>query len=464
MSYRGESPPWPLARGPDLTWCQMKTYRVSLLLTSVFVILTCSWLIRQHKTMAICQALESTVTSTITIRPSDSAKQTTSWPQFRGPRRDGTSAETGLLRKWPQAGPELLWIATDLGKGYSQAVVADGYVYITGMIKETGYVFAFDLNGKLKWKKPYGREWTKSYPGVRCTPTVDQDSMYVVSGLGELVCMNAETGSVTWRVNVLEKFGGGTGRFGFIESLLINGRQLICTAGAKDAALVAFNKDTGKIIWKTAGLNDKAAYCSPILITRGKRILIVTMTSRHIIGVDAEDGKLLWKYPYQNPYGQHPNTPLYADGMIYCTSGDKVGSLMLRLSSDGTEITRQWHEPALDCHHGNVVNIDGYIYGSAHQNSKGWVCLELNSGKVMFETQAVEKGSACYADGMLYCYGIDGSLSLVKPSPSAFEVISSFKMMYGSGEHFAQPVICNGRLYIRHGDALTVYDIRDKAS
>ena len=123
-------------------------------------------------------------------------------------------------------------------------------------------VFAFDLNGELKWKKSYGREWTKSYPGVRCTPTVDQDSMYDVSGLGELVSMNAETGSVTWRVNVLEKFGGGTGRFGFIESLLINGRQLICTAGAKDAALVAFNKDTGKIIWKTAGLNDKAAYCS----------------------------------------------------------------------------------------------------------------------------------------------------------------------------------------------------------
>ncbi len=145
--------------------------------------------------------------------------------------------------------------------------------------------------------------------------------------------------------------------------------------------------------------------------------------------------------------------------MLFCTSGDKIGRFMLRLSGDSKKVKRQWREPKLDCHHGHVVEINGYLYGSAHQNSDGWVCLELSSGKVMYETKAVAKGSACYADGMLYCYGVDGSVSLVKPSPKGFELISSFKVKAGKGEHFAHPVISGGGLYIRHGDALMVYNI-----
>jgi len=381
------------------------------------------------------------------------------WPQFRGPRRDGKSSETGLLKKWPGGGPKPLWSATDLGKGYSQPVVVDRRVYVTGMVKKTGYVFAFDLEGNLKWRKPYGQEWTKSYPGSRCTPTVREGFIYVVSSLGELVCMNAGTGEKRWRLNVLEKFKGGTGGFGFIESLLIDGRKVICTAGAEDATVVALDARTGETIWKTAGLKDKAAYCSPLLIRQGPRRLVVTMTSHHIIGVQADSGELLWKYPFRNPYGQHPNTPVYANGMLFCTSGDKVGSVLLRLSADGKQADYQWNQPKLDCHHGNVVNIDGYVYGSAHQNSDGWVCLQLTDGKVMYETKVVEKGSACYADGMLYCYSVDGSVNLVRASPEGFEVVSSFNVQAGSGEHFAQPVISGGRLYIRHGEALMVYDI-----
>ena len=184
------------------------------------------------------------------------------------------------------------------------------------------------------------------------------------------------------------------------------------------------------------------------------------MTSHHIIGVEADSGRLLWKYPCHNPHGQSPNTPVYADGMLFCTAGDKVGSFMLKLSDDGKTAEYQWHQPKLDCLHGNVVGLDGYVYGSAQMQSPGWVCLELTTGKVMYETKAVPKGSACYAEGLLYCYGVDGSVALVKPSPTGLEVVSSFKVTAGSGEHFAQPVLAGGRLYIRHGDALMVYDIR----
>jgi outer membrane protein assembly factor BamB len=327
------------------------------------------------------------------------------------------------------------------------------------MVEKTGYVSAFDLAGELKWKKPYRKEWTKAYPGSRCTPTVDNGFIYIITSLGELVCMDANTGEEKWYFNVFEKFKGGTGRFGLVESLLIDKEKVICTVGGPDATIVAVNKKTGAIVWKTVGLKDKAAYCSPLLIEHGGKRLIVTMTSHHVIGVAADSGKLLWKYPCKNPYGQNPNTPVYTAGMLFCTSGDKIGSFMLKLSGNGKKVKRQWQEPKLDCHHGHVVEINGYLYGSAHQNSDGWVCLELSSGKVMYETKTVAKGSACYADGMLYCYGVDGSVSLVKPSPKGFELISSFKVKAGNGEHFAQPVISGGRLYIRHGDALMVYSI-----
>ena len=180
------------------------------------------------------------------------------WPQFRGARRDAKSAETGLLRTWPDGGPKLLWTATGLGKGYSQPVVADGQVYVTGMVGKTGKLFAFDLAGKPKWTEPYGKEWTKRYPGVRCTPTVDEGFVYVVSSLGELVCRDARTGQEQWRVNVMKKFKGGTGQFGFIESLLIDGQHVICTAGAADVVMVALDKRTGQTVWKTPGLTDKA--------------------------------------------------------------------------------------------------------------------------------------------------------------------------------------------------------------
>ena len=387
------------------------------------------------------------------------------WPQFRGPRRDGKSSQTGLLKKWPSGGPRLLWSDTNLGKGYSQPVVADSRVYVTGMVENTGYVFAFDLQGNLKWRKPYAQEWTKSYPGSRCTPTVHEGYIYVVSSLGELVCMDAKTGQKNWHLNVLEKFKGGSGQFGFIESLLIDDQRVICTAGAQDAIIVALDQKTGATVWKTAGLKeDKAAYCSPRLIEHGQRRLIVTMTSHHVIGVDADSGTLLWKHPCKNPYGQNPNTPVYKDGMLFCTSGDKIGSFMLKLSADGTAVDLAWEEPTLDCHHGHVTQINGHLYGSAHQNGEGWVCLELSSGKVMYETKTVAKGSACYAEGLLYCYGVDGSVSLVKPSPQALEVVSSFQLTSGSGQHFAQPVISHGRLYIRHGEALMVYDISSKST
>ena len=145
------------------------------------------------------------------------------WPQWRGPDRMGISQEKGLLRTWPEVGPAMLWSFDSLGEGFSSVAVVGDTVFTTGMIDAEGYVSAIALDGKLRWKKKYGSEWEKSYPGVRSTPTVHQGSIYVMSGLGRLVCMDAETGNEKWAVDTVAKFGGKILKFGIAESILIDG-------------------------------------------------------------------------------------------------------------------------------------------------------------------------------------------------------------------------------------------------
>jgi len=398
--------------------------------------------------------------------------QTTSarsnWAQWHGPNRDATSTEKRLLKQWPPSGPRLLWSANGLGTGFSTVSIADGLIYTTGMIDGKGILFAFDLQGNRKWHKPYGPEWTKDRPGARGTPTVDQDHVYLISGMGVVACFDAKTGEKKWIVDAFNKFKGKYGPWGIAESPLIVEDLVICTPGGEAATMVALDKKTGRTVWASKSIGERSSYCSPILVKRGNRNLIVTMTDHSIIGVDVEDGNILWQYDcklYQGkPKAINPNTPIYHDRYIYVSSGYGKGGAKLKLSEDGSEVVAQeWANLTLDCQHGGVVLVDGYIYGS---NMKGnWVCLNWDSGEVTYETKGIGKGSVTYADGMLYCYGeTEGRVALVKPSPQEFTIASSFKITRGTGQHWAHPVICNGRLYIRHGNALMAYDIRANPS
>lgn len=397
------------------------------------------------------------------------------WPQFRGPNRNGKSAETGLLEKWPQAGPILLWSVDGLGIGFSSVAVADGSVYTTGMLDGEGFLFAYDLAGNLKWKKSYGPEWQRSHRGTRTTPTVDDDRVYVFSGTGILVCFNTKSGEKIWEVDTLEKFEAKNIRWGMSGAPLIDGRKIYCTPGGKKGTIVALDKLTGQTIWATTGLNELSTYCSAILIERGGNRLLVNIIEKSVICVNADDGKLIWHIPYETSYETGIITPVYKDGCIYVTSvverQFKNGGIMLELSADGKAVKKKWSDQTLDCHHGGVVLADGtygtsYLYGSNFKSiSKGdWLCLDWDSGKVMYEAKwNGNKGSLIYADGMLYCYDENtGDVALVKPSPKGFEIVSSFQITQGSGKHWAHPAISNGRLYIRHGDALMAYDIKSK--
>ena len=383
------------------------------------------------------------------------------WPQWRGPSRDGKSDETGLLKQWPAGGPKLLWSVKGLGIGYSQAVIVNGTVYVTGSIKGQGYCHAFGLDGKPKWKKEYGPVWTGGRPGARTTPTIRDGRLYVITSPGLVSCFDAATGNTVWQVDLKKKFGAKLIDWGNTESLLIDGDNVICTPGGNKVMMAALNRKTGKVVWTTEGLPGRSSYCSPILVERGGTRLIATMTSDHIVGVEAGSGKLLWKRAYKNRYGIHPVTPVYADGMFYFTSGYNFGGVMLELSADGKKFTERWTEKKPDPCHGGVVLLDGYIYGSASSRGGKWYSVELKTGKVTWEANIVRNGSSTLADGLFYCYGEGGTVALAQMSPKGQKVISSFKITKGEHQHWAHMSISDGRLYVRHGNVLMAYDIKD---
>lgn len=387
------------------------------------------------------------------------------WPQFRGPERDGTSPEAGLMKQWPAGGPKELWSYDELGEGYSSVSVADGTIYTCGKEGDQGYLYALDLDGNLKYRVHYGQAWNEkgNYPGTRTAPTVDGDRVYLMSGHGRLSCHDAATGKQLLYVDTLDKFNGRNIRWGIAESVLIDGRKVICTPGGRNATVVALDKMTGETIWTSKGLSQRSAYCSPLLIERGGTRLILTLVEKALAGIDADTGEVYWTVPHEVSYDIQAVSPVYHDGIVYITNGYRKGSHGFALSADGKNIEKKWSERSLDVHHGGVVLIDGDIHGASTRGE--WMCLDIATGKVEFTDRSdgsdrlVGKGSVIYVDDRLYVYGEKGGVGLVRIKPDGYEMTGSFEIKKGSKEHWAHPAISDGRLYIRHGEVLMCYDI-----
>ena len=381
--------------------------------------------------------------------------------QWRGKDRDGIYDEKGLLKSWSAAGPTLLWHFDNLGEGHaSAAVVSHEKIYIAGATEAKGMVFAFSLDGKLVWNTPYGDEWIESYPGSRSTPVINDGKVYLMSTFGKIVCLSADKGNILWTVDIMKDYDGRNIVWGITENLLIDGDKLFCTAGGIKNNVIALNKNTGKLIWSNPGNSEPSAYCSPLLITLPTRKIMVTMTEKSILGLDAATGKKLWSYEQINTYAVHANTPLYSNGYLYCVSGYGCGGVMLKLAVDGSSVEKVWKDSRLDSRMGGMVLLNGKIYGLGDK-VKGLFCLDWKTGKeIAYEKFNGRFGSIISAEGLLYTYDESGEVALIEPTLTGFKKISGFKVPYGSAQHWAHPVIENGRLYIRHGNSLMVYDIR----
>jgi outer membrane protein assembly factor BamB len=381
--------------------------------------------------------------------------------QWRGPERNGIYAETGLARQWPDQGPALLWHYDELGEGHSSAAVTADRVYTAGVIGGIGYLFCFDLSGKTVWKVPYGEEWTESWPGVRSTPMVWNGKIYQYSGYGKLVCRNADTGDFIWSADVIRDYQAPNIKWGVTENLVIDNNKLFCTAGGPEANVIALDPLTGKLIWKCAGKGETSAYGSPAIIKLAKRTILVTQTASSILGIDTENGKLLWSHDQPNKYSVHANTPLYHEGFLYCVSGYGKGGVMLKLAEDGASVTELWRNTSLDNRMGGMVLLNGKIYGS-DDGGKAWHCLDWKTGTTMYSEKITGRGNIVSADGMLYLYGENGEIVLAEPQANSFKKVSSFMVPFGKDQHWAHLVIGQGRLFVRHGSSLMVYDIRKK--
>lgn len=390
--------------------------------------------------------------------------------EWRGIGRTGVYNETGLLKKWPQNGPELLWSVKGLPKGYSSVAIGTDKLYLTGTKDSLEVLTAFDLKGNKLWETSFGRAWTASFPESRCTPTINNNRIYLITGKLDAACMDANSGKLIWSVKVNELFDGVCGPWGNAESPLVVGNKVLITPGGFKTSMIALDKLTGKTLWASESLKDSATYASPLIIERNGKQLIVGQTQKHLFGISPENGKIIWNFDYGALAGLpdhdniQANTPLYWNGQLFSSNGYNHSNVLLELSPDGGSVSQKWSENVMDTHTGGDVRVGDYIFGSNWQNNaKGkWVCLEWKTGKVMYETEWITKGSIIAADGMLYCYEEkSGNIALVKPSPERFEIISSFKAPFGSGPHWAHPVINKGILYVRHGDALMAYNIKE---
>jgi outer membrane protein assembly factor BamB len=395
------------------------------------------------------------------------------WPQWHGPNRDNISTETGLMQQWPEGGPKMLWSVEGMGAGYSTVSISDGFIYATGMTQKQGILSKIDLSGKLIWQKTYADEWKRSSPGARSTPTINDGFAYIMSGNGDVVCMDIKTGEKKWSVNTFTKYGGKLTGWGVAESFVVDSEKVYCKAGGANASIVALDKKTGKEVWTTKGLSDSISFSSSILVVHHGKKQLISIVAKSVVGIDIQDGKVLWKCPkssFLNPDGltdgvyASASTPIYKDGCVFVASPRNNGAGVIRISEDSSTATVVWKNYDYDNYHGGSVLVDGMLYGANWiSNAKSeWLCVDFKTGKTMYTDKWDGKaGSVLYADNMLYCYAERiGKIALVKPDPSEFAIVSSFKITLGKKEHWAHPVILDGRLYIRHGDVLMAYDIK----
>lgn len=389
------------------------------------------------------------------------------WPSFHGPDRTNKSSETGLLKEWPQGGPELLFTVSGLGEGFSSVSIADGMIFTSGTVDKQPYVFAFDLMGKQVWKTPAGGSWSttasyaSSYTGARSTPTYDEGVVYYLGEMGRLSAMDAETGKELWVKELAQEFDAPPTEYGYSESVYIDGDRLYVRPAGKKGYKVCLSKRDGSLIWANTDIPGVEGYSSPVVHDFGGYRQVIGASSVGFYGVDAPTGRLLWNVDFINQHACNITDAVVSGGHVFVTGGYGRGSMMFSLNVSGDSIVPEkvWEFEPFDNHHGGVILHEGNLYGSGSQ-SKGWFCVDFLTGEQKWKATG-EEAAITYADGMIYLLGQRGTMTLVKATPEKYEAAGSFRVPEGGkGMCWAHPVVCGGRLYIRHDDRLFVYDVK----
>ncbi len=386
------------------------------------------------------------------------------WPQWRGPNRDDISTEKGLLKHWPATGPKVAWIYKDAGLGYSGYSIVGGKLFTSGLRGDMEFLICVDTkSGQQVWATPMGPLLKNGWgDGPRGTPSADGDRVYAMSGQGVMFCANAATGKEMWKAKMSD-FGGKTPNWGYTESPLVDGKQVICTPGEEQGTLLALDKMTGKKLWQSTAWKDGAQYSSPVVATINGVRQYVQLTQQHVAGIDAASGKVVWQSDWQGKTAVIP-TPIVKGNEIYIASGYSVGCKLVRIGPDNKP-SDVWQNGVMVNHHGGVILVGEHLYG--YSDKGGWTCQNWKTGEAVWMDKSLGKGAVHCVDGMLICLEeSSGTVALVEASPAGWKEHGRFKLTPQTtqrnpkGKVWTHPVVSNGKLYLRDQELLFCFDIK----
>jgi outer membrane protein assembly factor BamB len=383
------------------------------------------------------------------------------WPQWRGPHRDGVSAERGLLKDWPSGGPKLAWKASGAGEGYSSFSTANGRLYTLGARGGVEYVIAFDAEtGKRLWEAEHGRRFSNDRgDGPRATPTVEGDKLYAFGASGDLSAMESATGKILWRVNVLKQFGGSNITWGLSESPLVLSDRILVNAGAPGASIVALKKTDGSVIWKSQ--QDEAGYSSAILQDVGGIRQAVYFTGQRALGINVDSGQLLWSYDKVANNTANIATPIVRGNRVFLSSGYGTGAALLEMApgKGGVSAREVYFTHEMRNHHASSVLIGDFLYGFSDTIL---TAMQFDTGKVAWRDRSVGKGSIVFADDRLYLFSENGVVGLAEASPTGYREHGRFEISTGRLPTWSHPIVSGGKLFIRDQDTIYAYDVRGR--
>ncbi len=389
------------------------------------------------------------------------------WPQWRGENRDDISTETGLLKSWPSSGPKKVWLSEEGGLGYAGFSVVDGKLFTMGLIDGKCNLLAFDANtGKRLWSTSFGGHFKNKWgDGPRATPSVSDGLVYALAASGELLCAKASDGSKVWSKSLVKDFKGRVPGWGYCESVLVDGDQVVCTPGGSKGGglMVALDKKTGKTNWTSKAFPDGAQYSSIVPIVHNGERQYVQLTQKALSGVRASDGKLLWQSDWTGRTAVIP-TPIYSDGHVYIASGYGVGCKLVKIGNNSPSDV--YVNKVMKNHHGGVIKVGDHLYG--YSDGGGWLCQDFMSGEMVWnEKKAFRKGAIACADGQFYLLEEStGNVVLIDVSSKGWKERGRFQLSpqttqrSPSGKVWTHPVISNGKLYLRDQEILYCFDIK----
>lgn len=379
------------------------------------------------------------------------------WPQWRGPRMDGTSQETGLLSAWPENGPPELW-RVPLGAGFSAVSVVGDRAYTMYGGAEGEFAVCLDaVRGAILWKTRSGDLFTNSYgDGPRATPSIDGDRVYTLGGGGMLQCLDAASGKQVWGYRLTDKFGGEPPEFGFSASPVVFGDMLVVVTGSGSGqSLAAVNKATGDVLWTS--LDDKAGYSTPLRIEAAGVPQLVVLMGEALVGVSPQDGREYWRHPWKTTLDANVATPIFRDNRLYVSTGYGTGCGLFELSAvDGRPAAKLlWANKEMKNYFSTCVLVGNYLYGF---NNTMLSCMDFETGEVKWRQRGFNRGSLLAADGKLIIYGERATLALAEVSPDGYKEISQVPIL--EDQTWTVPTLSGGRLFVRNDKELVCLNLK----